>query len=272
MSIQNFYEILELKSNCSSGDIKKAFRILVKKYHPDRPNGDEDKFEAVTQAYNVLINDKSRHEYDKIYYMEQQASYEHIALKEQHKNFNKKNNKFNESEKNEAIRSFNKYYEDNDNDNDNKMNMNEANNILRDLENMREYEDIENNQEKIFENNKFDESKFNKYFEKCTNINNNHIQVEHHNDSNYPFAWDSSNDMFESLSLVNQSEFIQIEPKKIKKYYEHYEEDIEIRLKKYEQEREKINNLDFNDFLDTTGGYGITEHITSEQTDMIEWQ
>jgi len=61
---KDYYNILGVDKKASSGDIKKAFRKLAQKYHPDKTSGDESRFKEVNEAYQVLSNDKARAEYD----------------------------------------------------------------------------------------------------------------------------------------------------------------------------------------------------------------
>jgi molecular chaperone DnaJ len=60
---KNYYETLGVEKSASKEDIKKAFRKLAQKYHPDK-GGDEAKFKEVTEAYAILSDDKKRREYD----------------------------------------------------------------------------------------------------------------------------------------------------------------------------------------------------------------
>ncbi len=60
---KDFYSVLGVDHNATKDDIKKAFRKLAQKHHPDK-GGDENKFKEVTEAYSVLSNDKKRREYD----------------------------------------------------------------------------------------------------------------------------------------------------------------------------------------------------------------
>ncbi len=60
----NYYEILGVSKESTKDDIKKAFRKLAHKYHPDKKDGDEKKFKEVNEAYGVLSDDKKRAEYD----------------------------------------------------------------------------------------------------------------------------------------------------------------------------------------------------------------
>ncbi len=67
MSKRDYYDILGVAKDSDAATIKKAYRKLAMKYHPDR-NPDnkeaEDKFKEATQAYEVLSDDKKRKRYD----------------------------------------------------------------------------------------------------------------------------------------------------------------------------------------------------------------
>lgn len=63
---KDLYELLGISQNSSSEEIKKAYRSLALKYHPDRnpePQATE-RFKEITAAYGVLIDEKKRREYD----------------------------------------------------------------------------------------------------------------------------------------------------------------------------------------------------------------
>jgi molecular chaperone DnaJ len=60
---KNYYEILGVEKKATKEDIKKAFRKLAQKHHPDK-GGDEAKFKEITEAYAILADDKKRREYD----------------------------------------------------------------------------------------------------------------------------------------------------------------------------------------------------------------
>mmetsp|Transcript_56250 Transcript_56250/g.131764 ORF Transcript_56250/g.131764 Transcript_56250/m.131764 type:complete len:513 (+) Transcript_56250:71-1609(+) len=58
-----FYKLLEVEKNASEGDIKKAYRKLAVKHHPDK-GGDPEKFKEITRAYEVLSDSNKRERYD----------------------------------------------------------------------------------------------------------------------------------------------------------------------------------------------------------------
>lgn len=62
--MKDYYSILGVSKTASEEEIKKAFRTLAHKYHPDKKGGDEKKFKEVSEAYAVLSDKKKRAEYD----------------------------------------------------------------------------------------------------------------------------------------------------------------------------------------------------------------
>ena len=63
----DYYRILEIKEDADFSDIKKKYRKLSIKKHPDKNPGDDEavkKFREITQAYEVLGDEKKRKEYD----------------------------------------------------------------------------------------------------------------------------------------------------------------------------------------------------------------
>ncbi|MEY2665059.1 MAG: hypothetical protein RLZZ480_164 [Candidatus Parcubacteria bacterium] len=61
---KDYYSILGLEKGASKDEVKKAFRKMAAKYHPDKQTGDEEKYKEVTEAYAVLGDDKKKAEYD----------------------------------------------------------------------------------------------------------------------------------------------------------------------------------------------------------------
>jgi molecular chaperone DnaJ len=61
---QDYYESLGVGKSASDDEIKKAFRKLAVKYHPDKEGGDEAKFKQINEAYEVLKDKQKRQRYD----------------------------------------------------------------------------------------------------------------------------------------------------------------------------------------------------------------
>ncbi|MBT0878499.1 J domain-containing protein [Campylobacter sp. RM12642] len=64
--MKNYYDILGVKKDASTDTIKKAYRSLARKYHPDvnKDKGAEEKFKEITEAYEVLSDEDKRRAYD----------------------------------------------------------------------------------------------------------------------------------------------------------------------------------------------------------------
>jgi DnaJ-class molecular chaperone len=60
----NFYETLEVPKDASPEQIKKSYRTLSLKYHPDKPGGDTAKFQEISEAYDTLSDPQKKEQYD----------------------------------------------------------------------------------------------------------------------------------------------------------------------------------------------------------------
>ena len=68
MSKRDYYEVLNVPRNATNDEIKKAYRKLALKYHPDRNQGSsesEEKFKEASEAYSVLGNEEKRGIWDR---------------------------------------------------------------------------------------------------------------------------------------------------------------------------------------------------------------
>ena len=69
MAEKDYYEILGVKKTASEDELKKAYRNLAKKWHPDKHKGDknaENKFKEISEAYAVLSDKEKREQYDRL--------------------------------------------------------------------------------------------------------------------------------------------------------------------------------------------------------------
>lgn len=61
---KDYYSILGINKSATSDEIKKVYKLLSLKYHPDRPTGDSDKFKEISEAYEILSDSQKKQMYD----------------------------------------------------------------------------------------------------------------------------------------------------------------------------------------------------------------
>jgi molecular chaperone DnaJ len=61
---KDYYSLLGVSESATTDEIKKAFRKLAVKHHPDREGGDKAKFQEINEAHGVLSDEKKRQQYD----------------------------------------------------------------------------------------------------------------------------------------------------------------------------------------------------------------
>ena len=67
MSKKDYYDVLGVSKSANKDELKKAYRKLAMKYHPDRNPDDSDaaeKFKELSEAYEILSDDQKRQTYD----------------------------------------------------------------------------------------------------------------------------------------------------------------------------------------------------------------
>ena len=64
--MKDYYKILGVEPEATSDDIKKAFRKLSMKYHPDKNNGDDTMFKEINEANSILSDEDKRRDYDRL--------------------------------------------------------------------------------------------------------------------------------------------------------------------------------------------------------------
>ena len=105
--MKDYYEILGTSFTSTNIEIKKVYRKKAIRWHPDKNQGDkecEEKFKEILEAYNVLINEESRKEYD-IKYSQFKIKFDYLTQKDEENKIKSKTKKqhkplFTEEERN----------------------------------------------------------------------------------------------------------------------------------------------------------------------------
>ena len=103
--MKNYYEILEVNKKASKEVIEKAYKVLVKKYHPDlytgqKKNYAEEKVKEINEAYSVLTDEFMKEQYDSELEKQEQAElYKKYNEKQTDNNLNDNVNSINNNKK-----------------------------------------------------------------------------------------------------------------------------------------------------------------------------
>lgn len=173
MSTVNLYDVLNVDNTATKKDIKKAYRTLAQKYHPDKKDGDKEMFELVTHAYNVLQNDETRANYDSIYKLSMMSDKDHFKMKDAAKDYYKAQE--NDPKKitgDEAKLEFNKRWKEMDikrgfdsSTKEKALSDKDTKSRLDDIKLARQQDEIDNAHENLFKDGPFDLAKFNAAFD-----------------------------------------------------------------------------------------------------------
>lgn len=99
--MKDYYKILQVEKNASPDEIKKSFRKLAKKFHPDSNSGNkeaEEKFKEVNEAYSILGDESKKARYDLDISNQSESNLNRFNKKNTSKERNKSNNKMSESD------------------------------------------------------------------------------------------------------------------------------------------------------------------------------
>ena len=84
---RDYYEVLGIEKGCGDGDIKKAYRKMAMKYHPDKNPGNkqaEEKFKEAAEAYSILSDDNISINYQKTGENQRKLIQFYLTLKNEH--------------------------------------------------------------------------------------------------------------------------------------------------------------------------------------------
>jgi curved DNA-binding protein CbpA len=287
----DYYDILGIKDKkAPQTEIKKKYISLVAKYHPDKnPDKDPIYFELIQRAWECLGNEENRKEYDFSQSINQEAiKNAHFKLRDKFREYKKLSNlEDNENinsekvakatlEYKKASEEMNKKHNFNNKELNHKYDNSELNNRIDNLKQIREQEDIEYTQDKIFNSkDNFNHYKFNALWDEYKKKDsNNYIQkydnLSAFNDinskSNYA-GLNNYSDLYEETqenglysSFSNKHNDIKFNYKNYKNisdssYYsghnkkeENYSKNLNELLKKHKEERDYLSKLPMNEY------------------------
>lgn len=310
----DFYDILGIKDKKATQiEIKKKYITLVAKYHPDKnPDKDPVYFELIQRAWECLGNEENRKEYD------YSQSIKHEAIKNAHfklrdkfkeyKNLTNMDENITPEQVAKATLEYNKLSEDFNKKHgydtielNKKYDNHELNNRIDNLKQIREQEDIENIQDKIFKSNeKFNNGKFNALWDEYRKKDNNYIQkyddLSAYNNiskgnyagvNSYGDLYDESQDtgLFSSFKTgdnkFNHKNYKHVQESSY--YLEHnkkennYSKNLDELMKKHKQEREYLSNLPMNEYKQVQDKVILDElfhkedkYLSYDNTDLLD--
>jgi len=295
MATVNLYDVLGIKDDATMAEVKSAYRRLAKEYHPDM-GGNRDMFELVSHAYSVLVNPKTRKEYDSLYSMSTRSDSDHFKLKAGSRQYAEMPNVG--MSKDDAKVAFERNYEEANRKHgisgtDSTLNQKDTDRRLDDLIMAREQDDIEGSHEKLWDDDKFDIDAFNATYDKYgTNMTQTNTIIKSENplefnSSRYDLygnttdygklyddtpAFSSDYSSFEPTTQTRARKVnISTEDKEKYKLRHKGGHDIDSKLEEQLALRERDLKLGMDDYM-TDVKYGIFgKDLGVERTEQISW-
>jgi curved DNA-binding protein CbpA len=304
----NYYDVFGLDRKASSKDIRKKYRELVNKYHPDKNPDSSKLFEVIQKAWECLNNDEKRRLYDiHLTNKEKVKKNDHYSLRQQfddYSDLSKDNPKSAEQaqlEYKKAFKELNDKHGLSDYGADQiKIEPISKEEAARRMDNLlleREHNDIEYSQTKIFEDGeKFDLKKFNAVFNKHKTKKNNQIvpanQVNAFNNNEFGSSFTMLEDFDDPVQSTHQdtknysavnddgSDIVDFDKSNVKGIINEKTNDVDAdfdfkkkyddMLKQREMQTHELNNMPFEKFTtDPNQSYMFTHEIGSDPTGHI---
>lgn len=303
----DLYDVLGLETGCDKSEIKNAYKELVKRHHPDK-GGDAEMFELITHAFNVLINDDTRDEYNELSRLEKQTNNDYFSLARASQKFMKSQDEnLTEEEllakKEEAKKKFNKISQEMDvkhNFDRNKQDVIDEEDAKRMADDMvlsrqNEKDELELEQDNVFDGQKFDLAKFNEMFDKMHK--SDYEMIVH---DGKPGAWNTTDDdvnftsyntnygdLYDDNSTMTMSSAysgINVDSRAKGKLSKHdvknikgasyvndhnvtgddYNKILEERMKEYQADFKSYDDRHFNDFDKKVDEFGVFNNLGIE--------
>jgi curved DNA-binding protein CbpA len=174
MATVDLYDVLNVEPDSSQEEINKAFHKMVKKFHPDKKGANQDLYELIVNAHQILKNKKTRTEYDDLYQLSKKADKEHVSFQGEFEQYKKLQD---ESHNPNSLREAKMRFEDEFKQLDSKhgfkrskldddpLSKKDTNQMLEDLMLARDQDEIDFKPDSLFVKGKFNNDKFNEAFE-----------------------------------------------------------------------------------------------------------
>jgi curved DNA-binding protein CbpA len=276
----DYYEVLGLSKNATQIEIRKQYKQLAIKYHPDR-GGDEALFTLIQRAYDNLCNEAKKDSYDKMMALEKKSrrNAHHRKKKAFEEFLEAQNNDVSDKGKDHAKLEFEKNMSDYDRkhkfdrtkmkeEKDNPLSTDDYAKRIRDLELTREQDEIEFTQKRLFQQGRFDTATFNAMFDAMhgneekemvkyngapgawNDATNNFTSINTKYEDMYEEGDFDGNDKFSSLSKldskkkkISDDQLKNIKPATYVKNHNVKESDYDELMKRKLKEREQETNL-----------------------------